>query len=37
MILCDTNVLIELYRCNTEIIAAVEHIHQANIAISGNL
>jgi predicted nucleic acid-binding protein len=34
MILCDTNILIELYRCNTGIIAAVAAIGQDNVVIS---
>jgi predicted nucleic acid-binding protein len=34
MILCDTNILIELYRNNTGIVAAVEAINQDNVAIS---
>ena len=34
MILCDTNILIELYRNNTSIVAAAEAIGQDNIAIS---
>jgi predicted nucleic acid-binding protein len=34
MILCDTNILIELYRCNADVIAAVEAIGQDNVAVS---
>ncbi|OAV68462.1 putative ribonuclease VapC19 [Bacteroidales bacterium Barb4] len=34
MILCDTNILIELYRRNENIVVAVETIQQKNIAIS---
>jgi len=34
MILCDTNILIELYRNNRTIIAAVEAIGQNNVAVS---
>ena len=34
MILCDTNILIELYKNNTAIVAAVEAINQDNVAIS---
>jgi predicted nucleic acid-binding protein len=34
MILCDTNILIELYRNNAEIVSAIEFIGQANIVIS---
>ncbi|GHV53242.1 ribonuclease VapC [Bacteroidia bacterium] len=34
MILCDTNILIELYRGNTDIVAAVELIKQENVVIS---
>ena len=34
MILCDTNILIELYRNNTVIVAAVEAIGQNNVAVS---
>ena len=34
MIVCDTNILIELYRNNTTIIAAIETIGQNNVAIS---
>ncbi|GHT88156.1 ribonuclease VapC [Bacteroidia bacterium] len=34
MILCDTNILIELYRNNTDIVDAVEFIKQENIVIS---
>jgi predicted nucleic acid-binding protein len=34
MILCDTNILIELYRYNAGIIAAVEAIGQDNVAVS---
>jgi predicted nucleic acid-binding protein len=34
MILCDTNILIEIYRNNANIVAAVEAINQDNIVIS---
>lgn len=34
MILCDTNILIELYRRDENIVVAVETIQQKNIAIS---
>jgi predicted nucleic acid-binding protein len=34
MILCDTNILIELYKNNATIVEAVEAISQDNIAIS---
>jgi len=34
MILVDTNILIEIYRNNRTIIAAVEAIGQNNIAVS---
>jgi tRNA(fMet)-specific endonuclease VapC len=34
MILCDTNILIEIYRGNTAIIEAVKQIGQENIAVS---
>jgi len=34
MILCDTNILIEIYRGNTTIIEAVKRIGQENIAVS---
>jgi predicted nucleic acid-binding protein len=34
MILCDTNILIEIYRNNANIVAAVENINQDNVAIS---
>ena len=34
MILCDTNIIIELYRNNINIVAAVKAIHQDNAAIS---
>lgn len=34
MILCDTNILIELYRNNTVIVAAVEAIGQNSVAVS---
>jgi predicted nucleic acid-binding protein len=34
MILCDTNIIIELYRNNINIVAAVKAIHQDNVAIS---
>jgi predicted nucleic acid-binding protein len=34
MILCDTNILIELYRNNTNIVDTVEAINQDNVAIS---
>ena len=34
MILCDTNIFIELYRNNTTIVGAVETIGQNNIAVS---
>lgn len=34
MILCDTNILIEIYRDNTKIIEAVKQIGQENIAVS---
>lgn len=34
MILCDTNILIEVYKGNTLIIEAIKQIGQENIAIS---
>ncbi|GHU09151.1 ribonuclease VapC [Alphaproteobacteria bacterium] len=34
MILCDTNILIELYRNNPDIVDSVEFMKQENIAIS---
>lgn len=34
MILCDTNILIEIYRDNAKIIEAVKQIGQENIAVS---
>lgn len=34
MILCDTNILIEIYRGNTTIIDTVKKIGQENIAVS---
>jgi tRNA(fMet)-specific endonuclease VapC len=34
MILCDTNILIEIYRNNTQIIEVVKRIGQENIAVS---
>jgi predicted nucleic acid-binding protein len=34
MILCDTNILIELYKNNTDIVSAVEFIKQENVVIS---
>lgn len=34
MILCDTNILIEIYRDNAQIIETVKQIGQGNIAIS---
>jgi len=34
MILCDTNILIELYKNNARIIAIVESIGQNNVAVS---
>ena len=34
MILCDTNILIELYRNNADIVTAVEAISQNNVSIS---
>jgi predicted nucleic acid-binding protein len=34
MILCDTNILIELYKNNAAIVTAVEAINQDNVAIS---
>lgn len=34
MILCDTNILIEIYRDNAQIIEAVKQIGQENIAVS---
>jgi predicted nucleic acid-binding protein len=34
MIICDTNILIELYRNNTAIVSAIEAIGQNNIAVS---
>lgn len=34
MILCDTNILIEIYRNNAEIISTVKQISQENIAVS---
>lgn len=34
MILCDTNILIEVYRNNPAIIASVKKIGQENISIS---
>jgi len=34
MILCDTNILIEIYKDNTKIIESVKQIGQENIAVS---
>ena len=34
MILCDTNILIEIYRSNAKIIEVVKQIGQENIAVS---
>lgn len=34
MILCDTNILIEIYKGNNEIINIVKSIEQHNIAVS---
>ena len=34
MILCDTNILIEIYRANAKIIESVKKIGQENIAVS---
>ena len=34
MILCDTNIFIEIYRDNSDIIKAVKSIGQHNIAVS---
>lgn len=34
MILCDTNIIIEFYKNNTEVIAELKKIGQSNIAIS---
>ncbi len=34
MILCDTNILIEIYKGNTTIVKSVKHIGQENIAVS---
>lgn len=34
MILCDTNILIEIYRANLDVIAAVKSIGQQNLAVS---
>lgn len=34
LVLCDTNVLIELYKGNTNIISSLKEIGQENIAIS---
>lgn len=34
MILCDTNILIEFYKGNADIVKALQQIGQPNIAIS---
>lgn len=34
MILCDTNILIEIYKGNPDIIATIKQIGQENIAVS---
>ena len=34
MVLCDTNIFIEIYKCNNKIIEIVKNIGQQNIAIS---
>jgi len=34
MILCDTNILIEIYKGNNHIIETVKHIGQENVAVS---
>ena len=34
MILCDSNILIEVYKNNKKIIAELEEIGQQNIAVS---
>ncbi len=34
MILCDTNILIEFYKGNPEILGELQHIGQSNLAVS---
>lgn len=34
MILCDTNILIEIYKGNADIVENIKHIGQENVAIS---
>jgi Predicted nucleic acid-binding protein, contains PIN domain len=34
MILCDTNILIETYKGNDDIVGMIKHIGQENIAVS---
>ena len=34
MVLCDTNILIELYKANPTVIQSLQHIGLANIGIS---